>query len=96
MARLWAGSAIPVVLAVPAGKENELKSSVDQAHRALTEAGVQVELLEGFNFYPDTLSDKYFRDYGVIALALPRDLRKDSLPLNWFVQAKAPAIIMFY
>lgn len=96
LARLWAGSAIPVVLAIPAGKENELKSSVDQAQQALTETGVQVELLEGFNFYPDTLSDKYFRDYGVIALALPRDLRKDSLPLNWFVQAKAPAIIMFY
>ncbi len=52
--------------------------------------------MEGFNYYPDTLSDTYFRDYGVIALALPRDLKKDSLPLNWFVQAKVPAIIMFY
>ena len=96
LARLWAGSSIPVSLAVPADKVNELKSPVDQTRRELTEAGGQVELLEGFNYYPDTLSDKYFRDYGVIALALPRDLRKDSLPLNWFAQAKVPAIIMFY
>jgi hypothetical protein len=96
LARLWAGSAIPVSLAVPADKTNELKSPVDQARRELTKAGIQVELLEGFNYYADTLSDTYFRDYGVIALALPRDLRKDSLTLNWFVQAKVPAIIMFY
>jgi hypothetical protein len=95
LARLWAGSSIPASLAVPAGRESELQSPVDQARRELTEAGCQVELLAGFN-YPGPLSDQYFRDYGVLALALPRDLKKDNLSLSWFAQAKAPAIIMFY
>lgn len=96
LARLWSGSSIPVVLAVPAGKENELKSSVDQASQDLTAAGCQVEKLAGFSDYPKAPGDKYLRDYGVIALALPRDLRKDSVLLTWLAQAKVPAIIMFY
>ena len=52
LVRLWSGSAIPVTLAVPAGKENELNSSVDQARQDLTAAGCQVEVLAGFTDYP--------------------------------------------
>jgi hypothetical protein len=96
LARLWAGSSIPVALAVPAGKESELKSSVDQARQDLTAAGCQVELLEGFTAYPKAPREKYLRDYGVVALALPREVKKDNVLLTWLAQARVPAIIMFY
>ena len=96
LARLWSGSSIPVSLAIPAGKEKELRSGVDQARQELTAAGCQAEVLEGFPDYAKAPGDKFLRDYGVTALALPRDLKKDSLLFNWLVQARVPAIIMFY
>jgi hypothetical protein len=96
LSRLWAGSSIPLALAIPAGKEGELKSSVDQARQDLAAAGCQVELLEGFPDYPKAPGEKYLRDYGVVALALPRDVKKDHVLLTWLAQARVPAIIMFY
>jgi hypothetical protein len=96
LTRLWAGSAIPVSLAIPVGLENELRAPVEQVRQALAETGCQVEVLEGFTLYPNAPSDEDLRQYGVTAMALPREVKKDSLQLTWLSQAKVPTIIMFY
>jgi hypothetical protein len=93
---LWAGSAIPVSLAIPVGMENELRAPVEQVRQALTEAGCQVEVLAGFTWYPNAPSDADLRTYGVTAMALPREVKNDSLQLTWLSQAKLPTIFMFY
>jgi hypothetical protein len=96
LSRLWAGSVIPVSLAVPAGRENELREPVEQARQALAQAGCQVEVLEGYASYPNAPSEQDLRKYGVTAMALPLDVKKDSRQIAWLSQAKSPTIIMLY
>lgn len=96
LARLWAGSTIPISLAMPAGQEKELQPAVNEARQVLAEAGCQVELSDGLSVYPKPPGDTYLREYGLTAIALPFDLKKDSPPLTWLAQVKAPAIIISY
>ena len=96
LARLWPGCSIPVSLALPAGQESLLRPEAERLREALTQAGCQVEVEEGFPFYPEAPTDEYLRKYGLMALALERGVKKDGPRLIWLSQTKAPLLLVLY
>jgi hypothetical protein len=90
---LWGGSAVPLHLGFPAGIE-ELRPAVGQAEAGLTTAGCRVTTLEPLpTLSPATVAELQ-KQYGLVVLALERDLRKDHAVLEWLPQVKAPLMIV--
>ncbi len=96
MSRLWSGSTLPVVLAVPRGAPEELAQEAARAQEALAQAGCQVSFQADFEYYPEPPLPGFLREYGLAALALKRDLKKDFPGLAWLSQAKVPLLIKLY
>jgi nucleotide-binding universal stress UspA family protein len=94
--RLWAGCAVPISLAVPAGAGEELRDEVARAQEVLTVAHLKVTVQEEFPFFPAPPEDGFLRQYGLVGLALPRGIKKDSAEINWLTQVKAPLLLVLY
>jgi nucleotide-binding universal stress UspA family protein len=94
--RLWAGCSVPISLALPRGAQAGLRAEVGQAETALAGAGCQVKVQEDFSYFPEPPGEEFLRQYGLLALALPRDLKKDSPQLTWLAQVKAPVLLVLY
>lgn len=96
MTRLWSGSTLPVVLAVPRGAPDDLTQEAARAHEALAQTGCQASLQMNFAYYPEPPAPGFLREYGLAALALQRDLKKDYPGLAWLAQVKVPLLIKLY
>jgi len=96
LSSLWKGSSLPLSLAVPRGGPANLAQEAAKAKELLAEAGCQVSLQEDFPYYPEPPVPGFLRKYGLVALALSRDLKKDSPELEWLSQAKAPLLVTLY
>jgi hypothetical protein len=93
---LWDGSSLPVSLAIPKGAPDDLAQETAGAKEVLAQAGYQVSLQAGFPYYPEAPAPGFMRKYGLVALALKRDLKKDSLELEWLSRVKAPLLTKLY
>jgi hypothetical protein len=91
--RLWAGCAVPLHLGFPAGRE-ELRPAVARAGAALTAAGCRVTTLEPLPALSPAAVAELQEQYGLVAVALERDLRKDHAVLEWLPQVKAPLMLV--
>ncbi len=96
IAPLWSGASLPVSLATPREASEELAHEAAKAKEALAEAGCQVSLQADFPYYPEPQKPGFLREYGLVALALERGLKKDSPKLAWLAQVKEPLIIKLY
>jgi hypothetical protein len=96
MRQLWAGSPVPVHLGVPAAPADgeALGRVVAAAREELEAAGSQVSVKEispppGGQPLPEVT-----QGYGLVAVCLERDVKKDSLKLQWLSQVKAPLLVV--
>jgi hypothetical protein len=98
---LWGGCSIPVHLALPPQKEHgdpgtALREEAQKALAAMEAAGGTVEVKEvaGWSFGgPDPAM---LKDYGLVAVALERTVKKDNVRLNWLAQVKNPLMLVLY
>ncbi|MGQ9688204.1 MAG: hypothetical protein ACUVXF_05370 [Desulfobaccales bacterium] len=96
MTRLWSGSTLPIVLAVPRGAPDALTQEAARAQEALAQSGCRVSLLSDVACYPEPPVPEFLRQYGLMALALPRGLKKDHPGLAWLAQVKVPLLTKLY
>ncbi|OGP70335.1 MAG: hypothetical protein A2Z73_01405 [Deltaproteobacteria bacterium RBG_13_60_28] len=94
--RLWAGCSLPVSLAVPGGADGALVQEASQAKTTLEGAGCRVALKEAFPYFPEPPGDEFLRQFGVVALALEKGLKKDNPALNWLCEVKVPLLLVLY
>ncbi|MEW6387456.1 MAG: hypothetical protein AB1491_08075 [Thermodesulfobacteriota bacterium] len=92
--QIWAGCAVPLHLGYPQEKA-ELGQTAAQAAALLQEAGCQTKVLEPL---PSLAGDgaKVLDDYGLVALALERGIRKDHDLLQWLPQVRAPLLLALW
>ncbi|RJR35170.1 MAG: hypothetical protein C4567_14955 [Deltaproteobacteria bacterium] len=96
ISHLWEGSSLPVALACPRSASPDLAQEAAKAKEVLAQAGCQVSFEADFPYFPELPAPGFLRTYGLVALALNRDLRKDSPELDWLSQIKAPLLITLY
>jgi hypothetical protein len=97
MTRLWSGSTLPVMLAVPRGAPDDLTREAARAHEALNQTGCQASLPDGLRILSGAPGfPGFLREYGLAASGLKRDLKKDHPGLAWLSQAKVPLLIKLY
>jgi hypothetical protein len=94
--KLWSGCSIPVTLALLKGQEGILQPEANRVRQALEEAACQVGQEEVFPFFPSPPSDEYLREYGLVALALESDIKKESPYFEWLSQVKVPLLLVLY
>jgi hypothetical protein len=93
--KIWEGCPTPVQL-VAAGPSEALAQAVAQGRDTLAAAGCSASVLEaaaapGWGPAPATT-----RDFGLVAVALEKGVKKESLQLQWLSQIKAPLLLVLY
>jgi hypothetical protein len=94
--KLWAGCPVPVHLGVPpaGGSSESLAKEVAAVQEELEAGSCQVSVKE----IPDLAAGESLpaitKEYGLVAVCLERDLKKDSLQLQWLSQVKAPLMVV--
>jgi len=96
MSLLWKGSSLPVSLAIPHRAPDDLVQEAARAKEVLTQTGCQVSLQADFPYYPEPPVPGFLRQYGLVALALKRGLKKDSPEIDWLSRSKALFLITLY
>jgi len=94
--KLWAGCPTPVQLGVPppAGYGEELRREVAAAREQLEAAGCQVTVKEIPAMAAGGSAPEITKEYGLVAVSLERDLKKDGPQLQWLSQVKAPLMLV--
>jgi hypothetical protein len=91
--KLWAGCNVPLHLGMPSGATPALQESVATLQVSLTKAGCLTTLKPGLSLQPADLPATTQPDFGLVALALPRALKKDHPLLPWLSQIKTPLLV---
>lgn len=94
--KLWAGCQVPVTLALAREAGAELKAATAEAEAALAGVGAKVKVEENFPYFPEAPPEEFLREYGLLALPLPRGLKKDSPQLAWLALVKAPVLLVIH
>jgi len=94
--RFWCGCAVPLHLGLASDAGEELQGAVAQAQKDLEAAGCQVVLKDGFSLDPEGSPDAALKDYGLVAVAVEREIRKDSPKLQWLSQVKTPLMLVVH
>jgi len=94
--KIWQGGAVPLNLAAPPAADGLLRHEVSQARETLAGAGCQAAVLEGLPSEAGWLAPEALKDYGLVAAALPREMKKDDPGLQWLAQVKAPLLLALY
>jgi hypothetical protein len=98
---LWGESSIPVHLALPPQEEPgdtgaALWEEARKALAAMEAAGGAVEVKEVADWSSGGPDQAMMKDYGLVAVALERSVKKDSARLNWLAQVKNPLMLVLY
>jgi hypothetical protein len=91
--KLWAGCTVPLHLGMPSGATPALQEAVATLRFSLTKAGCLTTLEPGLSLLPADLPAAHQLDFGLVALALPRALKKDHPLLPWLSQIRAPLLV---
>ncbi len=94
--RLWRGCAVPLHLGFVSDAGEELKGAVARAQKDLEAAGCQVVLKDGFPPGLGGSPDEALKDYGLVAVAVEKEIRKDSPKLQWLSEVKTPLMLVVH
>ena len=94
--KLWTGCPTPVHLGVvtPAGYSEALRREAAAAREELEAAGCQASMKEIPAQTAGELLPEVTKEYGLVAVCLKRDVKKDSPQLQWLSQVKAPLMVV--
>jgi hypothetical protein len=94
--RLWTGCPTPVHLGVPpaAGDSEALRLEVETARAELAAAGCQVSVKEIPAQTAGESRPEVTKEYGLVAVCLERDVKKDGPQFQWLSQVKAPLMVV--
>jgi hypothetical protein len=96
--RLWQGCSVPVHLGYPhpesVGEVGDLRGQAEKARETLAAAGCQVSLADPFSPVSGGPPPELLKDYGLVAVALEKGVKKDSPELQWLAQLKAPLLLV--
>jgi hypothetical protein len=100
MAKLWAGCATPVHLALPTQEghtgADPLREEARKALADLEAAGCSVEVKEVEDWSGGGPAAAALQGYGLVAVPLPRGVKKDHARLAWLAQVKNPLMLVPY
>jgi hypothetical protein len=101
MQKLWAGCSTPVHLALPpqegdGGSGEALGQEARKTLAAMEAAGCTVKIKEVADWSSGGPTAEAFKDYGLVAVPLPRAVKKDDVRLNWLAQVKNPLMLVPY
>ncbi len=101
MQKLWAGCSTPLHLALPpqegyGGPGDALREEARKALAALEASGCTVEVKEVADWSSGGPAPATFKDYGLVAVPLPRAVKKDDVRLQWLAQVKNPMMLVPY
>ncbi len=101
MEKLWAGCATPVHLALPpqegsGGPGDALWDEARKARAAMEETGCTVALQAVEDWSAGGPAPAMLKDYGLVAVALDRTVKKDHIRLQWLAQVKNPLMLVLY
>lgn len=94
MAKLWAGCQVPLHLGLPGGATAALQEAVATVQGALQAAGAVTVLEPGSAPPAPDLPAGDRLDCGLLALALPRALKKDHPLLTWLSTVRVPLLLV--
>ena len=101
MQKLWAGCSTPLHLALPpqegyGGPGDALRDEARKVLAAMEAAGCTVEVKEVADWSSGGPDPATFKDYGLVAVPLPRAVKKDDIRLQWLAQVKNPLMLVPY
>jgi hypothetical protein len=101
MSKLWAGCSTPLHLALPpqegyGGPGDALREEARKVLAAMEAAGCAVEVKEVADWSAGGPAPATLKDYGLVAVPLPRAVKKDHIRLNWLAQVKNPLMLVPY
>lgn len=96
LARIWAGCQVPLHVGVPATAAQDLLEAVSDLQVALNEAGCQTVLEPGIAQPTAAGLASDWRGASLLAVALPRHLKKDYPLLPWLCQLKMPLLLQLF
>jgi hypothetical protein len=100
ISNLWGGCAIPVHLALPPQEEHGDAAALWEEARkvlaALEAAGCTIDVKEVADWSSGGPDQARLKDYGLVAVALERAIKKDNVRLNWLAQVKNPLMLVLY
>lgn len=92
--KLWSGCKVPLHLGLPSKVTPELQGIVATVEGTLRQAGCLTILEPGLALPSADMPTPAPLDFGLVALTLPRRLKKDYPLLPWFSQIKAPLMVV--
>jgi len=101
MQKLWAGCSTPVHLALPpqegyGGPGDALREEARKVLADMEAAGCTVEVKEVADWSSGGPAPATLKDYGLVAVPLPRAVKKDHVRLNWLARVKNPLMLVPY
>jgi hypothetical protein len=99
--KLWSGSTVPVHIALPpaegfGGPSDALREEAKKAMESLEAAECPVQFKEVADWSAGGPDPAMLKDYGVVVVALERDIKKDHIRLQWLAQVKNPLMLVLY
>ena len=99
--KLWSGCATPLHLALPpqegyGGPGDALREEARKVLAAMEATGCRVEVKEVADWSSGGPPPATLKDYGLVAVPLPRAVKKDHIRLNWLAQVKNPLMLTLY
>ena len=101
MEKLWAGCNTPLHLALPpqegyGGPGDALRDEARKALATMEAAGCAVEVKEVADWSSGGPDPAMLKDYGLLAVPLERNVKKDHICLQWLAQVKNPLMLVLY
>jgi hypothetical protein len=94
--KVWEGCPTPVQLALVSGASEALTKAVEQGRDQLATAGCSATIME-VPAGPDRgPAPEATSDFGLVAVALEKGVKKESPKLQWLSQIKAPLMLVLY
>ncbi len=99
--KIWKNCLVPLTLAYPTAdtaqtQSEALRQAVENARRILEESGCAVHVQDGFPVRPELDAAEALKDHGLVAMALERNVKKDTPELAWLNLVKTSSLLAFH
>lgn len=93
--RIWENCPVPLRLYCPPARD-EFRDAVDQARQHLERSGCTVSVHDTLTGAPGQSDAQTVQDYGLVAIALDRGVKKDDPELHWLDLVKTSSLLVFH
>lgn len=98
---IWKSSSVPFTFAYPeegegVADDKSLEEVVDRSRKVLEESGCTTSVLRIPKCSPFPGAADILSEYALVALALPRNVRKECAELQWLSQIKTASLLAFH